>query len=50
MNESNRLQVRAALREHGPKVVLKSEYSSSGLGLRVCEGAASLASGAAAER
>ena len=41
--------VREAFAQHGPKVVLKTEFSSSGGGVRVCEGAASLEPGSAVE-
>ena len=44
------LEVREAVVQLGPKVVLKAEYSSSGLGVRVCEGSAALDGGADAER
>ena len=41
--------MRAAVAAHGPKVVLKAEFSSAGLGVRVCDGVAALEPGTTAE-
>ena len=42
--------VRQAVVTHGPKVVLKGEFSSAGLGVRVCDGASCLEAGLPDER
>lgn len=41
--------IREAVKLHGPKVVLKAEFSSAGMGVRTCEGVAALDPGTAAE-